>query len=129
MLSQILCPALTCPGPFCHIIFFWWKELTGECTGDMHSLGSLSGPADHGASLGFTSGSTWSKPGCGPGGTSKEKATWFCPGTKEEMNILGATDWLKFCLCGLLRLWSEKWWVYFEISPSTLLRFSPVNTC
>lgn len=118
VLSQVTCPALACPGPFCHIFLFWWKVLTGDFTGDMHSLGSLCGPADHGTSLGFASTSTWSKPGCGPGGMSKEKVDWFCSGTKEEMSFLGPTDLLRFCLFGLPRLWSERWRVRFEIPPS-----------
>lgn len=59
MLSQIPCPALTCPDSFSDISLFWWKVLTGERTGDIHSQASLSGPADCGASLGFASSSTW----------------------------------------------------------------------
>lgn len=39
----------------------------------MNSFESLSDPADFGASLGFASSSTWSRPGCWPGSMSKEK--------------------------------------------------------
>lgn len=117
MLSQILCPALACPVSFCHIFLFGWKVLTVNTPVTRIPWGP-SGPADCGASLGFANSSTWSKPRCGPRGISKEKTTWFCSGTKEEMSFLGPTDLLGFCLCGLLRLWSEKWWVHFEIRPS-----------
>lgn len=118
VLSQVPCPALACPSTFCHIFLFWWKVLTGDISGDMHFLGSLCGPADCGSSLGFASSSTRSKPGCGPGGMSKEKAACFCSSTKEEMSFLGPTDLLRFCLFGFLRLWLERWRVCFEIPPS-----------
>lgn len=39
--SWVPCPALVCPGPFCHVFLFWWKASRG----DVHSLGSLSSPA------------------------------------------------------------------------------------